>query len=315
MIFKFEPQYMQRVWGGTSLETALDRNLGNQKNIGESWEIVDREENQSTLLKPKYQEMNLRKLLAKKGTLIMGPNWHHEKRFPLLVKWLDCKDRLSLQVHPPAAVAKSLGGEPKTENWYVAHATKDAGLFAGFKKGTSKEQFIESLDLGTAESHCHRINSQKGDSLLVESGRIHAIDAGNLILEIQQNSDTTYRVYDWDRKGLDGNPRQLHLEESLRCIDFNDFEPKPLRKCDGTLEILSDCPHFRIRKFIGCTNECVVLKARNQQCMILNPIGCDIKIDGEMVRSGFTALSPYCEECVVTFMEGGELLVTDNFYI
>ena len=135
-------------------------------------------------------------------------------------------------MHPPASVASELGGEPKTENWYVAATAPDASLIVGLKDRVSKEYFEEALHEERLEECVHKFDVQPGDPILVESGRLHAIDAGNLILEIQQNSDTTYRVYDWGRVGLDGQPRQLHVEESMRCIDFNDFEPTPQRESE-----------------------------------------------------------------------------------
>ena len=118
----------------------------------------------------------------------------------------------------PKKIATELGGEPKTENWFVVKSAKNSGLFLGFNQEVSKQHFKEALALNKAEDLCNRIRSNDNDSVLVESGRIHAIDAGNLILEIQQNSDTTYRVYDWGRAGLDGKPRDLHIQEFYRQL-------------------------------------------------------------------------------------------------
>ena len=180
----------------------------------------------------------------------MGPNWKKDRRFPILVKWLDCHARLSLQVHPPADIASSLNGEPKTENWYIVNCTEEAGIILGLKKGVTKLQFQEALKQNSAENLCHKIPSKPNDSVLVESGRMHAIDAGNLILEIQQNSDTTFRVYDWGRNGEDGKPRNLHIEESMKCIDFNDYEPCTMTTCTDLGEYtIAQSELFRIRKF------------------------------------------------------------------
>ena len=313
MIFKFEPQYMERVWGGTSFKDILGRNTGDLKNLGESWDIVDRKDHQSKLSNTEAKGTKLRALLLENHHLIMGPTWEKERPFPILVKWLECRERLSLQVHPPSKIANKLGGEPKTENWYIAHATTDAGLFIGLKKGTTKDLFTQALKNGSAESHCHRVNSHAGQSILVESGRLHAIDKGNLILEIQQNSDTTYRAYDWGRVGLDGKPRELHLKNSLQCVDFNDFEPSPLLQDQSKVKTLADCPHFRIRKFNAKANENINLKEKNQDCLLLNPIGCKVIVGKETVKSGSLALSPYSESCEVTFKTDGQLLVTDHF--
>jgi mannose-6-phosphate isomerase len=141
------------------------------------------------------------------------------------MKILDACDDLSIQVHPPAHRAAGLGGDPKTEMWFIAHADPGAKIYAGLKKDVSRAQFDAALQNGTLADVVHVIHPRAGDCLFIPSGRIHAIGAGLLIYEIQQNSDTTYRVFDWNRVGLDGKPRQLHIAESLAAIDFEDFEP------------------------------------------------------------------------------------------
>lgn len=229
------------------LEHALGRTLPPQKVIGESWEIVDRPEAQSIVARGPHAGRSLRELMVAHGAELMGNAWDPLRPFPILVKWLDCQERLSLQVHPPAAIAPGLRGEPKTENWFVASATPGASLIVGLRRGVTRAQFEQALRSGELEPCLHRFPVAAGDSILVPSGRLHAIDAGNLILEIQQNSDTTYRVYDWGRVGLDGKPRQLHVEQSLRCIDFNDYEPAPLRASRGD-RVLAECREFRIRR-------------------------------------------------------------------
>ncbi|BET65550.1 class I mannose-6-phosphate isomerase [Opitutales bacterium ASA1] len=246
---EFRPLYQERVWGGRFFEQALGRDLPEGKTIGESWEIVDRPEAQSVVARGPLEGKSLRELVQAHPEAMVGAGWPAERPFPILVKWLDCQDRLSLQVHPPASVADELGGEPKTENWYVAGTNGDSALIVGLREGVTREQFQQGIADATLESLVHRFPVQAGDSILVESGRLHAIDAGNLILEIQQNSDTTYRVYDWGRVGLDGKPRQLHVEQSMRCIDFADFEPEPLRASAVAGEsVLADCREFRIRR-------------------------------------------------------------------
>jgi mannose-6-phosphate isomerase len=245
----FRPLYQERVWGGRFFEQALGRDLPEGKTIGESWEIVDRLEAQSVVAHGPLEGKSLRELVEAHPEAMVGAGWPAERPFPILVKWLDCQDRLSLQVHPPASVAAELGGEPKTENWYVAGTNGDSSLIVGLRDGVTREQFQQGIADATLESLVHRFPVRAGDSILVESGRLHAIDAGNLILEIQQNSDTTYRVYDWGRVGLDGKPRQLHVEQSMRCIDFADFEPEPLRASAVAGDsVLADCREFRIRR-------------------------------------------------------------------
>ena len=181
-----KPLYMERVWGGQGLEAKLGRTLPQGKVIGESWELVDREGEQSEVAEGALAGKPIRELLEASAADILGPGRDGSEPFPILIKWLDCQERLSLQVHPPADIAPALGGEPKTENWYIAECDPGASLIVGLKKGVTRAQFTQALEDNQAEECVHRFNVKAGDSILVESGRMHAIDAGNLILEIQQ---------------------------------------------------------------------------------------------------------------------------------
>ena len=236
----FEPLYMERVWGGRKLETLFGKSLPSGAVIGEAWELVDREEAQSVVHCGTLRGKTLNELWTEYREQVFGSRYANAAgRFPLLVKLLDAAEKLSVQVHPPAAVAPELKGEPKTEMWYVASAEEGADMFAGLKAGTTREAFEKSLETGRCANLLHRIPTKAGDCIFIPSGRIHAIGGGNVIVEIQQNSDTTYRVFDWNRTGLDGKPRALHVAESMRSIDFADYEPQlqnprsnPLVKCD-----------------------------------------------------------------------------------
>ena len=314
MIFKFEPIYKERIWGGSKIKDFLQREIPLGNHVGESWEIVDREKDNSVIANSNFKGKTLAEMLESQGKNVMGPKWETGSRFPLLVKWLDCSERLSLQVHPPSDIAETLSGEPKTENWYVAEASEDAGLFAGLKRGTSADSFRQALSQKEAESLCHRIPSRKGDSLLVESGRVHAIDSGNLILEIQQNSDTTYRVYDWERLGLDGRPRTLHVEESMQCIDFKDYEPTPISTITKKgIETIAESKFFRIRKFNLNQNDSFDLKGRNSDTLMIHALEGSLQANGEAIEKGGQALSPYSSNCTVNCSENTSFLVTDRF--
>ena len=145
-------------------------------------------------------------------------------RFPILAKLLDARERLSLQVHPSAQIAPSLGGEPKSELWYFAAADDGAEIFAGVASGVQPAQFEQAIDDGRREPNwCRGCAVKSGDSFFVPGGRVHAIGGGNLLVEIQENSDTTYRVFDWGRADDEGRPRALHRAESMRAIDFGDY--------------------------------------------------------------------------------------------
>jgi len=244
----FKPIYQERVWGGRVLESFLGRKLPGSAPIGESWEIVDRPEAMSVIANGPWAGKTLRAVMGAHTVEIMGPAWPKERPFPLLVKWLDCRDRLSVQVHPPASIAPKLGGEPKTENWYFARVDAEAAVYAGLRPGVTRESFEKAIDAGTVDQCLERPVVHNGDSLLIHSGVMHAIDAGNVILEIQQNSDTTYRVYDWGRLGLDGKPRTLHVRESLECLSANTAPTPQLIRDEASAGMLAQCREFTIRR-------------------------------------------------------------------
>ncbi|PTX97931.1 type I phosphomannose isomerase catalytic subunit [Opitutus sp. ER46] len=321
-LLRFAPLYQERVWGGRALETALERVLPPNRPIGESWELVDRPEAQSLIAGGALAGQKLRDVLTKHAADIMGPTWPAERPFPILVKWLDCRERLSLQVHPPANVAPELGGEPKTENWYIAATGPGAELIVGLKRGVTRPQFEKAIEQNTVESCVHHFRVAAGDSILVHSGQVHAIDAGNLILEIQQNSDTTYRVYDWGRVGLDGKPRQLHIAQSLRSIDWDDFEPAPVRAAP-TGGVIADCAEFRIRRLVLGAGERLHLRAGEQPRIVSivsgtvraageNPSGTRSPL-GQKLPRGENVLVPYAGAFTFSAETTTILLVTENF--
>jgi mannose-6-phosphate isomerase len=230
-LLRFVPIYQTRVWGGRALETALGRALPPGDPIGESWEIVDRPEAQSVVGEGPQAGQSLRSVLELHSAEVMGPGWPAGRPFPILIKWLDCRERLSLQVHPPAEVAGELRGEPKTENWYIAATSPGARLIVGLRRGVTRERFTAAVAAGSLEDCVHAFSVAAGDSILVHSGQV------------------TYRVYDWGRVGLDGRPREMHLAQSLHSIDWDDFEPAPLRAAP-TSGVIAECREFRIRRVL-----------------------------------------------------------------
>ena len=223
----FQPIFKERIWGGRELEHLYAKPLPRGKPIGESWEISDRPGDASIIANGPLAGKTLRWLMENHAAEILGEaKPAAEGRFPLLCKILDAREKLSLQVHPPASKAKKLKGEPKTEMWFIADAAPAASLFVGLKRGVTRAEFERKITDGRVADCFHRLPVKSGDVMFLPSGRVHAIGAGLVIFEIQQNSDTTYRVFDWNRVGLDGRPRELHVAQSLASIDFNDFEPK-----------------------------------------------------------------------------------------
>jgi mannose-6-phosphate isomerase len=223
--FCFQPCFKERVWGGRNLERLYGKQLPAGQIIGESWEITDRPGDVSVIANGTLAGKDLHWLLEHQPLQLLGNARPLNGRFPLLIKLLDAQKKLSLQVHPPAQKAVELGGEPKTEMWYVAEAVPGAELYVGLNAGVTRAEFEQRIQDGSVADCFHRVPVQAGDVMFLPSGRVHAIGAGLVLFEIQQNSDTTYRVFDWNRVGLDGQPRQLHIEQSLASIDFNDIEP------------------------------------------------------------------------------------------
>ena len=234
----FQPIFIERMWGGRRLESEFHKKLPPHKRIGESWEIVDRSEAQSVVTGDPLCGRTLHELWTQDREEIFGdaPN---TPRFPLLIKILDAREKLSLQVHPSEKVASRLRGEPKSEFWYVAAADSNAELFLGFREPITPDSFDERLRDGTVIDHIHRIAVQSGDAVFLPAGRVHAIGAGCLLIEIQQNSDTTYRAFDWNRTDpATGTKRDLHIEQAIQCIDFEDVQPQ-LIQSEGDL-LISD---------------------------------------------------------------------------
>src|SRR5260370_16260306 len=166
----------------------------------------------------------LHRLWTEGRQAIFGPIFD-EPRFPIPIKTIDATDRLSVQVHPPATLADELQGQPKTEVWYFVQAQPGAQVYAGLKKGVTRDQLEQALAEGLVESLVHSLPTQTDSFIFIPNGPIPALDRDNLIFEIQQNSDTTYRLFDWNRVDAEGNRRKLHISESLACTDFEDVEP------------------------------------------------------------------------------------------
>jgi mannose-6-phosphate isomerase len=224
----FHPIFKERIWGGREIEKLYGKKLPSGKIIGESWEISDRPGDESVIANGTFAGKNLRWLMENHAHELLGDaKPASENRFPLLIKILDAREKLSLQVHPPAGKAAELKGEPKTEMWFIADAAPGAELYVGLKRSVTRAEFEEKISDGSVAECFHRVPVRAGDTMFLPSGRVHAIGDGLVIFEIQQNSDTTYRVFDWNRLGLDGKPRELHIAQSVASIDFNDFEPKP----------------------------------------------------------------------------------------
>jgi mannose-6-phosphate isomerase len=265
----FQPIFQQRVWGGRRLQALYGKSLPPGVPIGESWEITDRPGATSVVSNGPWAGRDLHWLMLQHGKAVLGAAHDHNGRFPLLVKIIDAREILSVQVHPPASLAAALGGEPKTELWFFTESDPEAAVYAGLKAGVTRAEFERKLANGSVAECLHQLKVKAGDALFLPAGRLHALGRGVVLFEIQQNSDTTYRVFDWNRLGLDGRPRQLHISEALASIDFNDFEPACISSAavesEGRSErTLVDAPCFRVsacRLKAGATHDLTLERA------------------------------------------------------
>jgi mannose-6-phosphate isomerase len=216
---KFEPVYKDYPWGNTRLPALLGRKAPDGI-YAESWEVSTHRDGESVVVNGELAGKTLSEVLTLAGKSILGSAVKGND-FPLLVKLIDAAQPLSVQVHPNNGNAESVKGEPKTEMWYFLN-DEPAHIYCGLNPGTTRDDFLSAMKNETFEAVLRKVPTEKGGAAYVPGGRVHAIDAGCLILEIQQNSNTTYRVYDWGRVGNDGQPREMHVEKALQVIDFED---------------------------------------------------------------------------------------------
>ena len=302
--FTFHPIFKERVWGGREMERLYKKKLPAGKPIGESWEISDRPGDVSVIANGPLAGKNLRWLMENHRAELLGnAKPANENRFPLLIKILDAREKLSLQVHPPANKAAGLGSEPKTEMWFITEAAPGAELYVGLKRGITRAEFERRVQDDSVAQCFHCVPVHAGDAMFLPSGRIHAIGAGLVIFEIQQNSDTTYRVFDWNRVGLDGKPRELHVAQSLASINFEDFEPSLVeQKFSGNDKIkmrpLVHDPLFNVEAVEMTTGTSLDLKPRKLQIVATVHGKLEIRSGSDSVNlsAGQFCLVPACLE-------------------
>ena len=245
---KFKPILKERIWGGNKLATVLNKETTSNQ-IGESWEISDVQGDTSVIINGPLKGMPLSELQAQLGPDLIGKKNFKvfKNKFPILIKFIDAKLDLSIQLHPNDKLAAerhdSFG---KTEMWYVMQADKDAQLIIDFNQKMTKEKYLDHLENKTLPSILNFEKVKEGDTFFIEVGRVHAIGAGVLLAEIQQTSDVTYRVYDWDRVDAEGSSRELHNDLALDAIDFNmpDNYRINYKKTKDTSNQLVTCPYF-----------------------------------------------------------------------
>ena len=243
----FNPILQDRIWGGTKLRTDLGKNIPTET-TGESWELSAVEGNVSVVKEGDYAGKPLTYLLEQFPAEVLGTKVHEHfgTQFPLLFKFLDAKEDLSIQVHPNDELAKKRHNSfGKTEMWYVMQADEGSRIIVGFKEKSSAQQYLDKLESKSLIDILNQEPAKKGDVYFLETGTVHAIGAGIVIAEIQQTSDITYRIYDWDRVDANGKGRQLHVEEALDAMNYNPTDTKKeYAKEANTSNVMVDCPYF-----------------------------------------------------------------------
>jgi len=287
---KSVPVLKERIWGGRKLREAFGKDLPAGARIGESWEVADLPEGQSTIANGPFQGRTLGEVVAQHPEEVAGRR-DFPTPLPLLVKLLDAQDILSVQVHPDAETCRRMGrGAPKTECWYIIQAEPGAYIYKGLKPGVTKESFARAIEAGTTAELLEKVSVEVGQCHFLPAGTAHSIGAGLLIAEIQTPSDTTYRVFDWNRVDDAGRPRQLHIEEALESIHF-DASGDALGVT--TVGRLVDSEYFKVDKGHQATN-CELLLARGQMKTLLFLSG-----GGEIVSSESEPVKFGAGDCLI----------------
>jgi len=318
-LLEFQPLIKRIRWGGIRLGTVLGKPIGEATDTAESWEISDHGDDQSIVISGGYESWPLKKIVQEEGGALFG---RHASRtqFPLLVKFLDAADRLSVQVHPNDQQARKFDPNEngKTEAWVIIEAEPGSRLYAGLKTGVHRDRLAESLSNGTVEDCLHSFLVKAGDCVFIPAGTVHAIGEGVLLAEIQQSSDLTFRLYDWGRVGADGKPRELHIEEALGCIDFDrgpvgPVKPKVISTNSHRVEELVQNEFFVMRRHT--TQSSFTIAADDRFHVLMQLAGESKIIDGDDERPfkrGQTFLLP-ADRAETEIVPAGETVMLETF--
>ncbi|CAA9202852.1 type I phosphomannose isomerase catalytic subunit [Flavobacterium collinsii] len=294
---QFVPILKDRIWGGEKLKTILNKPT-TSKNTGESWELSTVDGDVSVVSNGVLKGRSLMRLIAEMPNEILGTKVYSQfgKQFPLLFKYLDAHEDLSIQVHPNDELAKKRHNSfGKTEMWYVMQADPDARIIVGFKEDSNKEEYLKHLNDKTLVSILDEVKANAGDVFFLETGTVHAIGAGLVVAEIQQTSDVTYRLYDFDRTDAQGNKRELHIDLALDAINYKKVETqKEYETKVNTSNVVVDCPYFTTN-LIPLESKVKISKS-GETFTVYMCIDGDFKIEYEgfegFYRKGDTVLVP-----------------------
>ncbi|MGQ0637091.1 MAG: type I phosphomannose isomerase catalytic subunit [Planctomycetaceae bacterium] len=280
---RFAPLLKRSRWGGRRLATRLGKPLGPENDYAESWEICDHGDDQSVVCGGPFSGWTLERLVAERSAELLGRH-AGAAQFPLLLKFLDACDRLSVQVHPNDQQAPKYDPRErgKTEAWVVLDATPAACVFAGLRQGIDRQELSRALHEGSVGDCLHRVDVAPGDCLFIPAGTVHAIGEGVLLAEVQQASDLTFRLFDWNRTDALGRPRGLHVTQALECTDFGAGPVNPVvaqvveKTGDRQIEQLVRCPYFTIRRHAAAQP---LVAAPADHCRLLMLIAGGLRLD------------------------------------
>jgi mannose-6-phosphate isomerase len=296
-VIKFKPIYKEKIWGGRKLSTSLGREIPNG-NIGESWELSDYGNDLSIIENGEWKGKTFREIFQKYPIEILGESFAATMNFPLLIKIIDAKEKLSVQVHPDDSYAleKDPQSSGKKEAWYILEADENAEIVCGFSENLDRKIYENKIKQNDAESSLQKFSSKASDAFMINPGTVHAIGGGNLLLEIQQSSDSTYRVYDYGRLGDDGKPRDLHIEKSLDVLNFQKsnheefLTPMPLNWENGKRYLFVSNDKFRFEKLYFSDRVSLPKLTSQSIFKILHILEGEIEIDSERFKKGDTVL-------------------------
>ena len=308
---RFRPVYKDYIWGGDRIIRTF-RRAEPPGIYAESWEVSDHPDGMSRVANGPLAGRTLHELVEQLGVDLLGTGTRSPV-FPLLIKLIDARETLSVQVHPNDETAKKYGGEAKTEMWYILDAEPGARVFAGLRPGMTKKAFEQAIKNNTLDQVLVSVPVSSGDVVFMPGGRVHAVDAGCLILEVQQNSNTTYRVYDWGRVGADGKPRQLHIKQALQVITWDDpasakIKPQRIRS-EGRnefWEVLTSA-YFRMERGVLAEPLTIRSDGRSFTTVFIASGRASVESEGvlEPAGPGMTYLIPAgLKECTITPQSG-----------
>jgi mannose-6-phosphate isomerase len=307
---RFDPIFKPRIWGGQMLHTHFGKPIPTDIRIGESWELADLPDDKTQIGNGLWSRKTWSELPEE-----IRRQWfadlHPSKPFPLLIKLLDAQDVLSVQVHPDRETCKRMGhGDPKTECWFILAAGPDAAIYKGLRPGTTRDLLKQAIREGTVADLLCRVPVRTGECHFIPAGTCHAIGAGLLIAEIQTPSDTTYRVFDWNRLDDRGKPRPLHIQEALESIHYAIPLSALTVRSQG---IVADCDHFSVELITAGKGQTLSLSSgETRVAVVVSGDGQILNPDQSktLFRPGDTLLIPAIQEALLQFISEGHILVS-----